>query len=217
MLKLISTAAPRLLIVVSGLIALATIVLTVVTKNDGSPNNEIARSCSLVRSVDAAEWSATTDVPMRPRVPLEVLQAEPKAEKVSQPKVAASKKRDGKLVEISVFRGRKGETDDKPCVPKNEKINVCEEKARGNNICGTLLYPQKTVLYIESLGFCTVDDVTNRNHPKASKRVDWFLPANPADETSGEKEAKEIGHPKLMVYVISKPKPKAAKKKGRKK
>lgn len=192
--------------------ALRLLVLLVTVFSDIN-NNGVAEDKN-IHSANAVERPATTDVAARAKVPLEILLADP--EKVA-PRKPSLKHRKGKPVEISVFRARRKETDATPCVPKNEKINVCEEKARGNNICGTLLYPQKTVLYIESLGFCTVDDVTNRNHPKASKRVDWFLPANPADETSGEKEVKEIGHPELMVYVISKPKPKAAKKKGRKK
>lgn len=225
-------AAHRLLVIVSGLIALATIVLTIVMNNDDATNNQIARSCALVRSVDAAEWSPTTDIPMREKIPLEILMAEPKkTEKAaptkkaavskqavkSVPKKTAQKKRSGKIQEVSFYRARKEETDDKPCIPKDEKINICNEKAKGRNVCGTLLYPQGSVLYIETLGTCTVRDVTDRYDPIASKRVDWVLPKNPKDQTVAETEGLRLGHPELTVSVISKPKPKAKATKKHKK
>ncbi|MFA6018211.1 MAG: hypothetical protein WCT28_00340 [Patescibacteria group bacterium] len=222
--------AHRLLVIVSGLIALVTITITIVMNNDDSTNNQIAQSCALVRSVNAAEWSPTTDIPVRPKIPLEILLAEPeKTEKASSPKKAAAskqpaksapkktaqKKRSGKIQEVSFYRARKEETDDKPCSPKNDKINICNEKAKGRNVCGTLLYPQGTVLYVEGLGFCTVHDVTDRNDPVASRRVDWVLPKNLEDQSPEETEGLRIGHPDLMVYVISKPAPKSKAKKAK--
>lgn len=128
----------------------------------GYGDMQVAKNTAALPPISSPAVSSEPEaVLVPPEPPALVLEAPIEPEPVST----------GTVREVSAYTSEVGQTDATPCISASG-MNICHLYAEGTNVCATNAFPLGTLLEVEGLGTCVVEDRMNSRY---RNRVDWYF------------------------------------------
>lgn len=108
------------------------------------------------------------------------------------------------LIKVTGYTSTEDQTDGDPCIIRH-RINICQLKREGRNICASNVFREGTQVSIEGIaGVCTVMDTMPRDK---KQNIDVYFGQDPKDDPKGPlwEKAMAVGNRYREVTVISTP------------